>query len=360
MIDLQSIYYEVKRLAFAKGYWIVSPISAADSSIEFSALIIGNYIGMAAFEILQNGTAVKYAKLKSNVFNQICDRLDLPPDESIQVSFSCALDDHHSTILKCVDSETGNLLGNEFYLPSTDILSKANNTSLQGMVRSTRLSDKFSFTLSGYHDYEILNKTCRTFAAETISSSPIKLLDWGVGAGRISQFFEKNQNYDVYGTDIDPVNISNLHNSGLGKNRYTHMRPKKQIPFPDSFFDVVYGISVFTHLTEALQFYYLNDIFRILKPGGIGIFSVHGLIHFFTRVNDGNQFSQWFQSGFYQYSENKDLIDGFPETDGAELYVDVFHSVSYLFSRWGKVFKEVKLIESPNSYGHDLVVVKKI
>jgi SAM-dependent methyltransferase len=360
MIDLQSIYYEVKRLAFAKGYWIVSPLSASDTSIEFSALIICNYIGKTKIEIFQNGSTIKYTKLKSDMFTQICDRLDLPREDSIQVSFSCVLDDHHSTILKCIDSETGNLLGNGFYLPSTDILSKANDVPLHGMVRSTRLSDKMSFTLSGYHDYETLNKTCRSFAAEITSNSAMKLLDWGVGAGRISQFFEKNQSYDVYGTDIDPVNISNLHNSGLRKNRYTHMQPKKPIPFPDSFFDVVYGISVFTHLTEALQFYYLNDIARILKPGGIGIFSVHGLIHFFTRVNDGNQFSQWFQTGFYQYSVNKDLIDGFPETVDEELYVDVFHSVNYLFSRWGQVFKEVKLIESPNSYGHDLVVVKKM
>ena len=47
--------------------------------------------------------------------------------------------------------------------------------------------------------------------------------------------------------------------------------------FPDGTFDFIYSISVFTHLTEASQRFWMNELFRILKPGGYLLFTVHGL-----------------------------------------------------------------------------------
>ena len=47
------------------------------------------------------------------------------------------------------------------------------------------------------------------------------------------------------------------------------------LPFPDRFFDFVYSISIFTHLPEAMQFAWLEEINRVLKAGGEAVISTH-------------------------------------------------------------------------------------
>ena len=41
-------------------------------------------------------------------------------------------------------------------------------------------------------------------------------------------------------------------------------------------FDLIYAVSVFTHLDLDLGRRWLADLHRILKPGGLLLFSVHG------------------------------------------------------------------------------------
>ena len=40
--------------------------------------------------------------------------------------------------------------------------------------------------------------------------------------------------------------------------------------------DMVFAISVFTHLSENLSSEWMTEIMRVLKPGGIFLFSSHG------------------------------------------------------------------------------------
>jgi SAM-dependent methyltransferase len=42
-------------------------------------------------------------------------------------------------------------------------------------------------------------------------------------------------------------------------------------------FDFIYSISVFTHLTEYNQWFWMNELFRVLRPGGHLLFTVHGM-----------------------------------------------------------------------------------
>jgi SAM-dependent methyltransferase len=41
-------------------------------------------------------------------------------------------------------------------------------------------------------------------------------------------------------------------------------------------FDVIYCISVFTHLSEPLHYQWVEEILRLLKPGGLFIGTFHG------------------------------------------------------------------------------------
>src|SRR5262249_50601987 len=41
-------------------------------------------------------------------------------------------------------------------------------------------------------------------------------------------------------------------------------------------FDVIYALSVFTHLPQRLQAHWMSEMRRVLKPGGVLVMSLHG------------------------------------------------------------------------------------
>jgi 8-oxo-dGTP diphosphatase len=51
--------------------------------------------------------------------------------------------------------------------------------------------------------------------------------------------------------------------------------PLPPLPYAESSFDLVYGVSVFTHLSEEHQRAWLPELRRILKPGGLLLLSFH-------------------------------------------------------------------------------------
>ena len=48
------------------------------------------------------------------------------------------------------------------------------------------------------------------------------------------------------------------------------------MPYPDHSFDFIYMRSVFTHLTKKSQLAWLDEIRRVLQPGGILLFTTQG------------------------------------------------------------------------------------
>ena len=48
------------------------------------------------------------------------------------------------------------------------------------------------------------------------------------------------------------------------------------LPLETELFDCVYAISIFTHLSEKLHYAWIEELFRLIKPNGILIFTTHG------------------------------------------------------------------------------------
>jgi SAM-dependent methyltransferase len=96
------------------------------------------------------------------------------------------------------------------------------------------------------------------------------ILDFGCGCGRTSRHW----NRPIYGSDVqaDLVEWCQQHLPGT----YTVNDPEPPMGHPDSLFDVVYAVSVFTHLSEDRQRRWLAEFARVIRPGGLLLLTTHG------------------------------------------------------------------------------------
>ncbi len=104
-----------------------------------------------------------------------------------------------------------------------------------------------------------------------------KILDWGCGPARIIRHLPKiiNNNCQFYGTDYNKKSIHWCTNNLPGIH-FNHNTLQAQLPYNDNFFDIIYGLSVLTHLSEKMHYEWINELTRILKPGGIILLTTQG------------------------------------------------------------------------------------
>lgn len=102
------------------------------------------------------------------------------------------------------------------------------------------------------------------------------ILEFGCGCGRVIRYWKNYTGPRVYGTDYneDAIAWCKQHLGGIAEFNTNKLSPP--LSYADGQFDFVYAISVFTHLTEELQYAWMNELRRILKPGGLLLISVLG------------------------------------------------------------------------------------
>ncbi|MGH6857120.1 MAG: methyltransferase domain-containing protein, partial [Methylocella sp.] len=100
------------------------------------------------------------------------------------------------------------------------------------------------------------------------------LLDFGVGAGRLARMFKGFQGRYA-GADIDADNVAWIAGN-LPWVQAMKTEPGRMLPFADADFDAVAGISVFTHLNERDQFFYLDELRRVTRAGALLFLTVAG------------------------------------------------------------------------------------
>jgi SAM-dependent methyltransferase len=203
---------------------------------------------------------------------------------------------------------------------------------------------------------------CREFFGQELARIG-RVLDWGCGSGRVTRYLagdaRRHSNLDgIHGADIDGDNAS-----WCGKNLGIDARKIPLCPptdFPDNFFDLVFGISVFTHLNEDVQFKWLAELRRIIRPGGMLLTTIHGMTAY-QRVcmppSRPELAENWApeNSGFFVSGSNGQLA-GFIESD--DYYLNVFHRSEYIRKRWSDFFEVLEIL--PGAIGtHDLAVLRR-
>jgi SAM-dependent methyltransferase len=100
------------------------------------------------------------------------------------------------------------------------------------------------------------------------------LLDFGCGCGRVLRHFAPLGG-GIHGTDLNPALVKWCRGH-LRFGRFDTNALEPPLPFEDGRFGLVYALSVFTHLPEALQAVWMQELRRVLRAGGHLILTTHG------------------------------------------------------------------------------------
>lgn len=107
--------------------------------------------------------------------------------------------------------------------------------------------------------------------------SKANLFDWGCGPARILRHMPDILGADVtcFGTDYNPASIewckANLPNINFNLNTL-----EASLPYPDDTMNAIYGISIFTHLSEPAHKAWFEELTRVLAPGGVLLITTMG------------------------------------------------------------------------------------
>lgn len=117
----------------------------------------------------------------------------------------------------------------------------------------------------------------RSLAAAGIEAGDFRsILDFGCGCSRVLRYLRPHlARAAFHGWDVDEVGIawSREHCPGVPFDVVPHLPPTS---CPSASFDFIYGLSVFSHLDLPRQLLWLEELHRVLRPGGVLLLTVHG------------------------------------------------------------------------------------
>ncbi|MEX2195994.1 MAG: class I SAM-dependent methyltransferase [Thermoleophilaceae bacterium] len=199
------------------------------------------------------------------------------------------------------------------------------------------------------------------------------LLDFGCGCGRVISHLARDNGHAVrlHGCDVD-ANAVAWAGRAYPSVDFTASGYAPPLPYPDGRFDVLYSISILTHLDETSQDAWLAELKRILAPGGVALLTtngehvldwyltspaaverVHGMRERLAargRLGDeGFVFEPYTRAAWHDAD-----FSGVEESYGL-----TFHSERYVRERWGEWFEVLRFEPAAINSGQDLVLVAK-
>lgn len=166
------------------------------------------------------------------------------------------------------------------------------------------------------------------------------VLDFGSGPGRlISALGPRHPGVRFHGSDIDHEAIG-WAQQGLGEFGAFAVNPHlPPMAYADETFDLIFSLSTFTHMPEDHQFAWLDELRRVLKPGGLLITTIMNPFAYDlpAEVIDAAK-----ADGFVYWADAA-------ETEGLPTFYRLaYHTHDYVRRTWTRGFEVLRI------GGHDL------
>lgn len=194
-------------------------------------------------------------------------------------------------------------------------------------------------------------------------------LDFGCGCGRVLRFLRADcPDLQISGAEVDSDAIAWLRQASPA-GTFVASSPRPPLDLADDSFDLIYAISVFTHLPEDAQTAWLRELDRVLAPGGLGILTVHGPAVWDTflegrrpgvdarELHRLRELSPLEEVGYvFEPYSVPHAGDEFPQR-GGDPYGLAAHSSAYIRERWSDVFEILDIVPASINWRQDAVLV---
>jgi SAM-dependent methyltransferase len=176
------------------------------------------------------------------------------------------------------------------------------------------------------------------------------VLDFGCGCGRTLIWLARAApSSRFFGVDVDAEAIDWC-SRHLKVAEFSLGRPLPPLDFAPDRFDLIYAISVFTHLNEEYQFCWLEELQRVTRPGGVVLLTLHGpSTH---RHVPPDQAAEVREKGFA-------FVHSYPKHFHPEWYQNTFHSKEYVYENYSRYFEILDYIPQGLAGFQDIVVLRK-
>lgn len=127
---------------------------------------------------------------------------------------------------------------------------------------------------TGIEDFEVVAETYETFAQRSIHDLDA-VLDFGSGCGRLLRWFDRAApNTRLVGTDVRRASVEWCQANLRGEFHVGPFDPPGSLD--DDSFDLVVGLSLFSHFTLEANLAWLRELTRVCRPDGTLILTTHG------------------------------------------------------------------------------------
>ncbi|HTU31753.1 MAG TPA: class I SAM-dependent methyltransferase [Solirubrobacteraceae bacterium] len=180
-----------------------------------------------------------------------------------------------------------------------------------------------------------------------------KVLDFGCGAGNVIRHFHAEaESGEVWGCDIDERSIDWLRSNLTPPFNFQALSSRPALALPSDHFDLVYAISVFTHLADDWAAWLL-ELRRVLGPTGILVLTFLG-----EGMAEAERAAPWDEDrvGMNVLRHGQDWEGGGPT---------VFLSDWWIRAHWGRAFEILDIHHDRDEHGevvphtHGYVLARK-
>lgn len=180
------------------------------------------------------------------------------------------------------------------------------------------------------------------------------VLDFGCGCARVlrAYHYKSAPSQRLCGTDIDVETIEWCRANYSKMAEFTLNSDAPPMAFPDETFDLVYSLSVFTHLPEDMQLTWLRELQRVTRVGGYLLLTTFNEKSFEEGLQ-GESSEDAREAGFF-YNDQGPKTVGLPD-----FYRQSYHTPAYIRSHWSEYFDVLDIRERVVDDLQDIVVCRK-
>jgi SAM-dependent methyltransferase len=229
-----------------------------------------------------------------------------------------------------------------------------------------------------YGAYQLFSGLYRTHAGGLTEHT--RVLDFGCGWGRMLRFFLR---------DVDQANLWGLDQGRVLVDACRRTNPWCQFvegarlppsPLASASFDLIYSYSVFSHLSEAAHRLWLDELARLLRPGGVLVVTTWQREHITRsaqlRAADPVSLSAWHRdlaalwpdeaNWAGDYDEGRFCYQPYPAGthpwsyhQGESYYGEACIPEAYVRREWGTAFEVLEFIDDRSRCAQNVVVARR-